>query len=108
MGNRNYIRSLILGVSFSRSAGKVLRMDVSEQAAQTTAAILAQLTAEATAHGYTVKSLALAMGQDYNTYRRWVNGERDMPLLMLMQSLQTIGVPSDVFMQRAADRQVRG
>lgn len=83
-------------------------MDVSDKAAQTTAAVLAQLSAEATAHGYTVKSLALAMGQDYNTYRRWANGERDFPLAMLMQSLQTIGIEPDVFMQRAADREARG
>lgn len=83
-------------------------MDVSNQAAQTTAAVLAQLIAEATAHGFTVKSLALAMGQDYNTYRRWANGERDFPLPMLMQSLQTIGIAPDVFMQRAADREARG
>lgn len=99
---------LKLGVSFSHAASNVLRMDVSIQAAQTTAAVLAQLSAEITAHGYTVKSLALAMGQDYNTYRRWVIGEREIPLTVLMQSLQTIGVAPDVFMQRAADRQARG
>lgn len=87
---------------------KVLRMDVSDKAAQTTAAVLAQLTAEATAHGYTVKSLALEMGQDYNTFRRWANGERDFPLQVLMQALQTIGVAPEVFMQRATDRQERG
>lgn len=83
-------------------------MDVSEQAAQTTAAVLAQLAAEITAHGFTVKSLAAETGRDYNTYRRWVIGEREMPLPVLMQSLQTIGVSLEVFMQRAADRLARG
>lgn len=70
---------------------------------QTTAALV-QLAAEIAAHGQTVKSTAGLIGIDYNTYRRYVLGEREMPLDVLTRSLEVLGLDYPTFAARARGR----
>ena len=79
-------------------------MDKRIRAEAYTQAILDQLNAEIGASDYTIKSLALALDHDYNTYRRWANGERPMPMVVLWASIDQLGIPQLVFAQRAQDR----
>lgn len=83
-------------------------MKRTDQADRTTAAVLAQLEAEIVAHGHDVKSLAAEMGKDYNTFRRYVVGERAFPMPVLWAALESLGVSSEVFMSRVADRLSHG
>jgi transcriptional regulator with XRE-family HTH domain len=66
--------------------------------------VLAQLEAETAAHGFSMKSLALQMGRPYNTFRRYVKGERAMPADDLLDALDALGVSYSDFMRRAAER----
>lgn len=70
-----------------------------------TAAILDQLRAEVAAHDHSIKSVATTAGYDYNTLRRWMNGEREMPLTALLDVLQTIHLEPSVFFARARARE---
>ena len=69
-----------------------------------TNAILEQLNAEIGASDYTVKSLALALDMDHNTFRRYTKGERAMPMVVLWSAINQLGVPQLVFAQRAQER----
>ncbi len=69
-----------------------------------TQAVLTQLEAEIVAHRYSVTSLAAALGMDRNTLRRWVKGERDLPLPVLTAILDQLRLDPAVFMARARDR----
>lgn len=68
------------------------------------AAVLAQLNAEASAAGYSVKTLAAAVDKDYSTFRRYMNGEREMPIRLLWQVLEQLDLSVDVFTDRARRR----
>lgn len=67
-------------------------------------AVLAQLNAEITAHKHTVKSLAALIGIDYNTFRRYANGERAMPLPVFWAAIEALEIPDEVFVRRARTR----
>lgn len=69
-----------------------------------TAAVLEQLVAEIAAHGKSVKSVAGLLGFDYNTYRRWIVGEREMPLDVLTRTLEVLHLDYAVFAARARER----
>lgn len=69
-----------------------------------TAAILEQLLAEVAAQGKTVKSVAGVIGMDYNTYRRYVQGERDMPVDVLTRTLEVLHLDYPTFLARARER----
>lgn len=69
-----------------------------------TTALLEQLAAEITAHGQSIRSVAGLMGMDYNTFRRHVTGEREMPVDELMRALSVLHLDSTVFVARARDR----
>lgn len=56
------------------------------------------------ARHYTVSSLARALGEDRNTLRRWIKGEREMPVSMLESILSELQLDPAVFMTRARDR----
>lgn len=79
-------------------------MDNKKAAEAYTRAVLDQLNAEIGASDYTVKSLALAMGMDHNTFRRYAKGERPMPMVVLWAAINQLGIPQMVFAQRAQDR----
>lgn len=79
-------------------------MTTEDRAGDFAQAVLDQLSAEIAAKGYTVKSLAAEMGRDYNTYRRWIIGERPMPVNALWATLDTLSVDGAVFMRRSQDR----
>lgn len=67
-------------------------------------AILLQLNAEITAHDTSAKEVAGRIGKDYNTFRRYLTGERELPVTVLSQALDAIGIDPVVFMTRARDR----
>lgn len=67
-------------------------------------AMLDQLNAEIGASGYTIKSLAKAEGRDYNTFRRYVKGERPMPMIDLWSAIDRLGIDQVEFARRALDR----
>lgn len=69
-----------------------------------TRTVLAQLQAEIAAHQETVKSVALAMGRPYVTFRRYVIGERPMPADDLLDALDVLGLDYATFMRRAGER----
>ncbi len=79
-------------------------MDIKTAAEAYTQAVLDQLNAEIGASDYTVKSLALAMGMDHNTFRRYAKGDRAMPMVVLWAAIGQLGIPQLVFAQRAQDR----
>jgi len=79
-------------------------VDKNSRAEAYTKAILDQLNAEIGASDYTVKSLAGALEKDYNTFRRWVIGEKPMPMVVLWAAIDQLGIPQLVFAQRAQDR----
>jgi hypothetical protein len=70
-----------------------------------TEAILGQLNAEVAAHGHSIKAIAALCGYDYNTFRRWMKGEREIPLTVLLDVLQTIHLEPSVFFARARARE---
>ena len=69
-----------------------------------TEAILDQLRAEISAHGTTVKDTATVMEIDYWTFRKYVKGERDMPLDVLTRALDALGLDYPTFVRRASGR----
>lgn len=79
-------------------------MDKLERAQKRNDAVLQQLSAEIAASGFTVKSLAAAIDKDYVTFRRYVKGERPMPIGVLGDALDALGVTEEVFFRRARER----
>lgn len=66
--------------------------------------VLAQLEAEIAANQMTMKGLAEKMGRPYNTFRRYVKGERALPADDLLDALDALGVGYADFMRRASER----
>ncbi len=79
-------------------------METTNRAEAYTKAIMDQLNAEIGASDFTVKSLAAAMGMDYNTFRRYVQGERPMPMVVLWSAIDQLEIPQLVFAERAQQR----
>lgn len=109
MRNRNPTRPKRvphLGYLFAPFGYIVGRMDQDSvaRAASFQRAVLEQLNAEASAAGYSIKSLAAAVGKDYSTFRRYLNGERDIPPRLIWQTIDALGVPPEVFTDRARRR----
>lgn len=69
-----------------------------------TQAVLTQLQAEIKAHGETITSVSRTMGRNYDTIRRYVIGEKDMPVDVLWAVLDVLKIEPDVFMKRARER----
>ncbi len=69
-----------------------------------TQAVLTQLKAEITAHDESIASVARSIGRNYDTIRRYVMGEKDMPVDVLWAILEHLAVDPAVFMARARDR----
>lgn len=67
-------------------------------------AVLTQIEAEMAAQHYSVSSLARALGEDRNTLRRWIKGERQLPVSKLEAILDELRLDPVVFMTRARDR----
>lgn len=65
------------------------------------AAVLNELQAVAVRKHITLPKLAAQIGCDYGTYWRYVKGKRPMPLHILLDSLQALGVDPSEFMQEA-------
>lgn len=69
-----------------------------------TDAILEQLRAEISASETSVKATADTMGMDYWTFRKYVKGEREMPLDVLTRALEVLGLDYSTFVRRASGR----
>jgi transcriptional regulator with XRE-family HTH domain len=69
-----------------------------------TQALLQQLRAELSAHDQTVTSIARQLDRNYDTIRRYVMGERDMPLEVLWSILDALDVDAESFMRRTRER----
>lgn len=79
-------------------------MNAQDRAEALTRAVIEQLNAEIAAKGQTVKSVAILLGRDYNTYRRYLTGERPLTTSTLWATLEALGVDEAVFMRRARER----
>lgn len=79
-------------------------MPNNDRARTYTEAVLAQLNAEIAAHDTTVKDLAGELGMDYNTFRRYTKGERDMPMPVLWDAIAALGIDELTFITRAKER----
>lgn len=66
--------------------------------------ILAQLNAEIAAAGLDVKKFARGLGADYNTFRRYMNGEREIPMHVFWAALDALSIDTAEFMQGAQRR----
>lgn len=66
--------------------------------------MLTQLRAEISAADMTVTSVAGALEMDYWTFRKYVKGEREMPLDVLTRALEVLGVDYPTFVRRASGR----
>ena len=75
-----------------------------DKAQQYQNAVLAQLNAEIAAKDQTPKSVAAALEIDYNTFRRYLKGERAIPMTILWATLETLELAEDVFVTRARQR----
>lgn len=82
----------------------VSHMDKHERAQKRQDAVLAQLQAEIAANGHTMKSLAAEVSKDYLTFRRYVKGERPMPMNVYWDTLDALGIPEEVFIARVRER----
>lgn len=69
-----------------------------------TEAILEQLRAEIAIRS-NVTETARAMGIDYWTFRKYVKGERELPLDVLTRALEALDLDYSTFLARAASRQ---
>lgn len=70
-----------------------------------TEAILEQLNAEIAARGQSIKSVSAALGYDYNTFRRWMNGEREIKIGTVIEVVDLLHVDRAVFFARATARE---
>lgn len=66
--------------------------------------MLDQLRAEISARRSTVKATATAMEMDYWTFRKYVTGEREMPLDVLTRALEVLELDYPTFAARAHAR----
>lgn len=80
-------------------------VDPSAEPTAAEAALIAQLNAEIAAHGQSARSVAAALGCDYNTLRRWVTGERQIRAVTLLEVLDVLHVDRSVFMARVTARE---
>lgn len=51
-----------------------------------------------------VRSFAAAIGVDYNTFRRWLKGERDIPYWAILESIDRLGLTAEDFNRRVEAR----
>lgn len=79
-------------------------MDATTLAAARATAVVTQLKAEIGVSPFTVKSLAREVGIDYSTMRNYVNGTRQLPVGVLLQSLAAMNVAPETFIARAMAR----
>lgn len=67
-------------------------------------AVLAQLNAEIKAAGYSEKSLAAVIGISYGVFRRYLRGERPLPMSVYWTILDALALDETVFVGRARAR----
>lgn len=68
-------------------------------------AVLEQLNAEiGLKSGINDKVVAQTIGMDYNTFRRYMRGERKMPLNVFWAVLGALQIDEDVFLTRVKSR----
>ena len=75
-----------------------------QQSHPLTHAVLLQVKAEIRAHDESITSVARKLGRNYDTIRRYVMGEKDIPVDVLWSILDVLDVDPEVFMRRARDR----
>lgn len=68
------------------------------------AATAAQLKAEITAAGMSMRSMAAALDEDYTTFYRWVTGKRPIKLNTVYAILDHIGLDIGTFFTRVQER----
>lgn len=79
-------------------------MENKSRAQKRSQAVVDQLNAEIGASRYNVKSLAEAMGVDYYTFRRYTKGERELPMNVLWNAIDALGISEETFFRRVLDR----
>ena len=79
-------------------------MDSIDRAQRYVQASIEQLNAEVAAKGLDVKKLSVALKIDYNTFRRYMNGERPMPMHTFWRALEELGLEEETFVRRARER----
>jgi hypothetical protein len=67
-------------------------------------AVIAQLNAEIAARDETVKSIAERGGYSYGSYRRYLSGERSIPMTVYWHTLELLKLDEAVFHARVKDR----
>jgi transcriptional regulator with XRE-family HTH domain len=72
------------------------------------AATAAQLKAEITAAGMSMRSMAAALDEDYTTFYRWVTGQRPIKLITVYAILDHIGLDIGTFFTRVQERAETG
>jgi transcriptional regulator with XRE-family HTH domain len=68
------------------------------------AATAAQLKAEITAAGMSMRSMAAALDEDYTTFYRWATGQRPIKLITVYAILDHIGLDIGTFFTRVQER----
>jgi ribosome-binding protein aMBF1 (putative translation factor) len=67
-------------------------------------AVVKQIKAEIAAAGLNTKSLAEKLNKDYFTLRRYLTGERKMPLGVFLAIAQALDIDAATLVQRAEQR----
>lgn len=68
------------------------------------AAVLGELNGAITAAGMNVTSMAKRLGMDYNTLRRYLSGEREIPVLVLYAAIDQLPIDEAELFRRARAR----
>ena len=84
--------------------GYIGAVESTERAQQYVQASLDQLNAEIAAKGLDVKKVSVQLGIDYNTFRRYMNGERPLPMHTFWQTLSELGIDEGTFVRRVRER----
>lgn len=102
LGHLRWCQTLNIGFQVWFHARNINTMDKDRG---TMAALSAQLVAEISASDYgSVKAVARALGVDYHTYRKWVLGDKNLRMLTVFDTLELLGIETDVFFARVRER----
>lgn len=90
-----------LGIFFFRTGVMLPTVDDRDKYESYSAAVMAELNGAITAAGMNATSLAKRLGMDYNTVRRYLAGEREMPMLVLYAIIAQLPIDEAELFRRA-------
>jgi transcriptional regulator with XRE-family HTH domain len=79
-------------------------VDNREQYETFSSAVLAELSGAIKAAGMNVTALAKRIDMDYNTLRRYINGEREIPMVVLYAVIDQLPIDEAELFKRARAR----